>query len=99
MSNDERQMMMRTNTCIGDGTEGRGGRDGRELRRPVHDVVVAERPGHGGRVESTGAVGIENGIGTETIKTVVDAPFLHFPGFVKMIGSGPFPDASACTNA
>ena len=62
-------------------------------------MVVAERPGHGGRVESTGAVGIEDRIGTEMIETVVDAPFLHFPGFVKMVGYGPFPDASASANA
>ena len=44
---------------------------------------------------STGAVGVEDGFGTETIKTVVDAPFLHFSKFIKMVGSGPFPDGSA----
>ena len=48
---------------------------------------------------STGAVGVEDGFGTETIKTVVDAPFLHFSKFIKMVGSCPFPDGSACANA
>ena len=56
------------------------------------------------RGESTGAVGIKEEIETKTIKTetietVVDAPFLHLPVFVKMVGSVPFPDASACANA
>ena len=49
--------------------------------------------------DSTDAVGIKDEFGTERIKTVVDAPFLHFPGFVRMVRSGPFPDVSTCANA
>ena len=48
--------------------------------------------------ESTGAVGIEEGFGTKTIKAVVDADFLHNLRRVKMVGSVPFLNGSACAN-
>jgi len=47
--------------------------------------------------ESTGTTRIEDGIGIFDGE-VVDVPFLHSPGFIQMIGSGSYPDVSACTS-
>jgi len=47
--------------------------------------------------ESTSTTRIEDGMGTFDGE-VVDVPFLRSPGFVQMVGTGSYPDVSACTS-
>lgn len=47
--------------------------------------------------QSTGLVSIENGVGVFDGE-VKEVSFLHAPGFIKMAGSGTFPDVSACSS-
>jgi len=47
--------------------------------------------------ESTGTTQIEDGVGNFDGE-VVDVPFLQSPGFIQMVGSGSYPDVSACTS-
>ena len=47
--------------------------------------------------QSAGTVEIRDGVGIFDGE-VVEVPFLHAPGFIKMVGSGAFPDVSTCAS-
>ena len=69
----------------------------RGRRRGKRRSASRTRPGHGGRVDRRRW---DRGRDRDLRRggRRFDVPFLHFPGFFTMVGSGPFPDASAWAN-